>query len=244
MINQINTNGRGEMVRKASRVVVAAAILIVSATLLRPAPAAAADGQNLIDRARITVQAMRQDPSFHATDRLRQARAILIIPELSKGGLLFFGGQGGAGVLMVKRPNGEWSDPAFYSVGGGTFGLQVGFQTAQMVFLVMSDRVAQKWLQNEVKFGTQDGVAVFSEGTQHSDGKTSQGSDVVAWVRANGAYAGITVEGTSISFDRGGNRNYYGREFSATDITLDGRAHKAGADDLRRAASTTAPIRR
>ena len=232
------------MVRNVSRILVAVVVLIVSVTLFRPSPAVAADPQTLIDRARATVQAMRQDTSFRATDRLRQARAILIVPELSKGGLFFFGGQGGAGVLMVKRPNGEWSDPAFYSVGGGTFGLQVGFQTAQMVFLVMSDRVVQNWLRNEVKFGTQDGVAVFAEGTQHSNGKTSQGSDVVAWVRANGAYAGITVEGTSISFDRGANKNYYGRELSATDVTMDGRAHKTGADELRRAASATALTRR
>lgn len=212
-----------------------AAILGPALGLLRSMPAAAADQQTLVDRARVTVQAMRQDGVFRPTERLRQARAVLIVPELSKGGLFFFGGQGGAGVLMVKRGAVNWSDPAFYSVGGGTFGLQVGFQTAQMVFLVMSDRVVQNWLHNEVKFGTQDGVAVFAEGTQHSAGKTSQGADVVAWVRASGAYAGITVEGTSISFDRGGNRNYYGREWSATDITLDGRAHNRGADELRRA---------
>lgn len=208
---------------------------LLAAVLLIPATAVAGDPQTLVDRARLTLQDMRQDRAFDPLDKLRRAKAIMIIPELSKGGFLF-GGQGGDGVLLVRQPAGGWSEPAFYSIGGGTLGLQVGFQTAQMVFLVMTDAALQSWLRGDVKFGTQDGVAVFDRGTQHSDGKTSQGANVIAWVRATGAYAGITVEGTSVSFNGDQKQKYYGKRLSVTDIVTDGRAYNRGADDLRRSA--------
>jgi len=203
--------------------------------LFMPGPVLAGDPQALIDRGSLTLQEMRQDKAFNAADKLRRAKAILIVPALTKGGLLL-GGQGGDAILMVKQPSTGWSEPAFYSVGGGTVGLQIGFHTAQMVLLVMSDPVLQTWLRGDFKLGTQDGVAVFAQGTQYSD-KTSQGSDVIAWVRATGAYAGITIEGTSISFNRDENRAYYGKSLSPVDIVIDGLAKGRGTEQLRAAVS-------
>lgn len=203
------------------------------AILLSASPARADDPQTLVDRARLTAEEMRHDYSFNSTGMLRRAKAVMIVPELSKGGFLI-GGQGGGGLLMAKQARGGWSAPAFYSLGGPTLGLQVGFQTAKMVFFVMTDAVLQTWLRGEFRFGAQEGVAVFVEGSQHSDGKTSQGADVVAWVRANGAYAGITVEGTSVSFNRDENRSYYGKVVNAEEIVLRGRAVDGRTDALRR----------
>jgi lipid-binding SYLF domain-containing protein len=209
-------------------------VWLLVAVLFIPAPARADSPQTLIDRAGLTLRAMRQDGPFNAEEKLRRAKAIMIIPELSKGGFVI-GGQGGQGVLLVKRPSGEWSEPALFGIGGGTLGLQIGFQTAQMVLLVMTDPVLRTWLRGDFTFGTQDGVAVFAQGTQYSD-RTSQGANVIAWVRATGAYAGITVEGTSISFDRDANRAYYGKPLTPIDIVIDGLAYNRGAEALRRAA--------
>jgi lipid-binding SYLF domain-containing protein len=208
-----------------------ASLLVV---LAAAPPAAAEAPQTLVDRARLVVEEMRQDTRINSADLLSRARAVMIVPELSKGGFLV-GGQGGTGLLLVKDAAGGWSAPVFYSIGGATLGLQVGFQTAKLVFFVMSDAGLQAWLRGEFKFGGQDGVAVFMHGTEVSgSGKTAQGADVIAWARASGAYAGITVEGTDVSFNVGENRAYYGRIVSAQEI-IGGAAANAGAEALRSA---------
>jgi lipid-binding SYLF domain-containing protein len=208
---------------------------MLAATLLAR-PAQAANPQALVDSAGAVVDEMRHDPRFDAADLLRRSKAVMIVPELSKGGMLI-GGQGGTGMLLVKQPGGGWSAPVFYSIGGATFGLQVGFQTAKVVFFVMNDAALQPWLRGEFKFGTQDGVVVFLDGSEGSAGKTSQGADIVAWAHANGAYAGITVEGTDVSFNQGDNRVYYGRILGAPDI-IRGDAANPGADALRQSLAT------
>jgi lipid-binding SYLF domain-containing protein len=196
-------------------------------------PAFADDPQRLVDSARVTFEEMRHDSGFNSVDVMRRAKAVLIVPELSKGGFLI-GGQGGGGILMARQRGGIWGAPAFYSLGGATFGLQVGFQTAKMVLFVMTDATLQAWLRGDFRFGTQDGVAVFVQGAEHSRGKTSQGADVVAWVHANGAYAGITVEGTSVSFNRDESRAYYNKILSPEEIVFRGNAVNPGAEELRK----------
>ena len=159
----------------------------------------------------------------------------MVVPELTKGGLIV-GGQGGGGVLLAKTSNGGWSYPAFYSIGGATLGLQVGVQQAEVVFFVMTERAMQAWLRNEFKLGTQDGVAVFVVGKEKGPSpESSTGADAIAWVKATGAYAGITVEGTSISFNTDENRKYYDKTLNAEEIVLRGEAANPGAEPLRNA---------
>ena len=192
------------------------------------------DQQVLVDKAARVVAPMRRDPNFtYSGSLLARARAVLIVPELSKGGLIV-GGQGGGAVLVVRRPDGSWSDPAFYSLGGGTLGLQAGFQTSQTVFFIMNDRALQQWISNQVKFGGQDGEGVFVVGQENKSSITQNNADVVAWSHATGAYGGINVEGTSISFDGGATAKYYGQSLTA-DQVFSGAWHTPGADRLRKA---------
>ncbi|HTC18696.1 MAG TPA: hypothetical protein VK690_06245, partial [Stellaceae bacterium] len=104
------------------RVALSALFLAVIAAAPVAAPVSAfaqqgQDQQNLVDKAAAVVAPMRNDPNFtYSGSLLARAKALMIVPELSKGGLIV-GGQGGAAVLVVKRPDGSWSDPAFYSIG-------------------------------------------------------------------------------------------------------------------------------
>src|SRR5208282_1704565 len=151
------------------------------------------DQQILVNKAARVVAPMRSDPNFtYSGSLLARAKAVMIVPELSKGGLIV-GGQGGSAVLVVKRPNGSWSDPAFYSIGGGSLGLQAGFQQSQTVFFIMTDRALQEWISNQVKFGGQDGEGVFVVGQENKSALTQNTADVVAWSHATGAYGGINV---------------------------------------------------
>jgi lipid-binding SYLF domain-containing protein len=217
--------------RGAAAVLLAVGLLAGGAA---DAPARADSPQMLVERSRLVVDEMRQDRKLDSADLLRRARAVMVVPELSKGGLLI-GGQGGPGLLLTKDANGVWSFPAFYSLGGATLGLQAGFQNAKIVFFVMNDATLQRWLRSEFKFGTQDGVAVWVQGSEGPNNRTSQGADVIAWVRASGAYAGITVEGTSVAFDQSENRAYYGKLFSAEEIVVRHAVTNPHADGLRAA---------
>jgi SH3 domain-containing YSC84-like protein 1 len=139
-------------------------------------------------------------------------------------------------VLLAKTSRGGWSYPAFYSIGGATLGFQAGVQQAEVVFFVMTERAMQAWLRNEFKLGTQDGVAVFVVGKEKGPNpESSTGADAIAWVKATGAYAGITVEGTSISFNTDDNRKYYDKTLNAEEIVLRGEAANPGAEPLRNA---------
>lgn len=205
----------------------AALLVLVSA-----APVAAESPHVLVDRSVGVVDELRADRAIDSADLLRRALAVMIVPELSKGGVLV-GGQGGTGLLLVKNTAGGWNGPAFYSIGGATVGLQVGFQTAKLVFFVMSDAALQRWVRGDFTFGGQDGVAVFMHGTEVTN-KTPQGADVIAWARASGAYAGITVEGTDVSYNVNENRAYYDRIVGAQDI-INAAAINPGAEPLRQA---------
>lgn len=191
------------------------------------------DQQVLVNKAAAVVGPMRHDPAFNYSGRLlRRAKAVMIVPELTKGGLII-GGQGGAAVLVVKRPDGSWTDPAFYSLGGGTLGLQAGVQQAQTVFFIMTDRALGQWMNDQVKFGGQDGIGVFNVGQENKQNAlTADTADVVAWVHAKGVYGGITVEGTSISFDADATAKYYGHRLTAAQV-FNSTVHGAGAGKLR-----------
>jgi lipid-binding SYLF domain-containing protein len=211
---------------------------LAAAPFVAPASAIAQPGhdqQVLIDKAARVVAPMRHDPNFTYSGKLlARAKAVMIVPELTKGGFIL-GGQGGAAVLVVKRPDGSWSDPAFYSLGGGTLGLQIGVQQAKTVFFIMTDRALDQWMRDQVHFGGQDGVGVFVVGQQDKQNAlTANNADVVAWVHATGVYGGITVEGTSISFDRDATAKYYGRPLSPEQV-FNGAGNNPGANRLRRA---------
>jgi SH3 domain-containing YSC84-like protein 1 len=192
--------------------------------------------QELVDKAVEVIATMRRDHRFAASgDLLRRARAVMIVPELTRGGVIV-GGQGGAGVLLARLPDGSWSDPAFFSIGGGTLGLQVGVQQAQLVFFILSEHALDAWLRDQVKFGGQDGIAVFMADQSRTQNALAQGrADVVTWAKAVGAYAGITVEGTSVSFNRDDTARYYGAPYSLRDVIQRGVARNPNASWLRAA---------
>src|SRR6185437_13274140 len=108
-------------------------LLAVALLALAPAARAASDQQNLVEHAKVSVDDMRSDPSFgNAPTLLKRAKAVMIVPELVKGGF-FVGGEGGSGVMLAKSATGVWSSPAFYTVGAASFGLQIGVEQAELV---------------------------------------------------------------------------------------------------------------
>lgn len=192
----------------------------------------AEDAQRLVDRTRITVDAFRDDPEMAALRALaKDAKALFIVPQLIKGGFIF-AGEGGTGVL-VTRENG-WSAPAFYTMGAGSIGLQIGGQTSEIVLVLMTDRALDAVLQNKVKLGADMGVAAGPVGGGIETAiATNLRADIYTYAKSKGLFAGVSFEGAIIAERRKMNRAYYGQRVSPEAIVIRRTVDNPGANRLR-----------
>jgi len=169
------------------------------------------DQVELVRKANVVLDEARHDPEFgNSRDLFGTARGVMVIPQLVKGGF-WIGGEGGNGILMARHGN-HWSNPAFYTLASASFGLQIGLEVAEVVLFVMSERALNAWMHDEVKLGGQAGLTVLVVGSNASAAATTHANvDVIAWAKAKGAYAGITLEGSLIKPRNEWNAAYYGR---------------------------------
>ena len=189
--------------------------------------------QALVDRATLTVQEMFTGD--HASDMislLRRAKGALICPRVFKAGFII-GGSGG-GCVLVSRGEAGWSNPAFYTIGSGSFGLQAGVQDSQVVFLVLTERGLHAILDSQFKIGADASIAVATIGAGVEGATTAAlRADIVAFAKARGLFAGVSVQGSIISADSGWNQTYYGSPLAAQQIILQGEGSNPGTEPLR-----------
>jgi lipid-binding SYLF domain-containing protein len=211
--------------------------------LVMPAlsPAAAVEGyskqQQLVDRATLTLEKFAADPTIRWTStQARYAKAILIVPQLLKGACIF-GFEGGTGVLLVRdEKTGEWSQPAFYKLRTGSFGLQIGAESSDMVFLVMTVRGVESFYTSSFRLGGDASVALGSIGAGVK-GQTSLtfSFDMLAYTTDQGVYAGISAEGSGVITRPNWNELYYGKGTRPTDILVTHTVSNPGSERLRTA---------
>jgi SH3 domain-containing YSC84-like protein 1 len=184
----------------------------------RALAAPTADEVALVRKSYGVLEEARHDPEFGNSRQLFQtARGVMVVPQLVKGGF-WVGGEGGNGVLMARHGD-RWSNPAFYAIGSASFGLQIGLEVAQVVLFVMSERALNAWMQDKVKLGGDAGLTVAVLGSNASAAATANGNvDVIAWAKAKGAYAGITLEGSVIKPRNEWNAAYYGRPITPVQV--------------------------
>lgn len=212
-----------------------AAVALVVLPWLAPHPAQAqGDAQTLVDRATLAVQDMMTESlSADPQQSLRHARAVLICPRVFKVGL-FFGGEGGACVLLARGANGTWSYPAFYGMGSASFGLQIGIQDSSFVMMIMTERGLNAILDSQFKLGADASLAIATIGAGVQGSTTGAlGADIIAFSQARGLYGGISLEGSLLGQRIEWNRDYYGHEMSARDVVLAMQGANPGADPLR-----------
>jgi lipid-binding SYLF domain-containing protein len=199
---------------------------------------AATEQQQVVDRARITIEDVKKDKAFgNARDLATRARAVLIIPRLYKGGF-FVGGEGGTGLLLTRGTAG-WSQPAFYYLGSASFGLQIGLEQAEMVMFIMTQKALDAIYADQFKVGANAGITVVTLGSGVEGATTSNaGADIVTWASASGAYAGISLNGSVIKPDNDDNKAYYGQAATPKMITGDGKLTSAGTAGLRQSLAT------
>lgn len=190
--------------------------------------------QQLVDRASLAAQDLLNDRDGHdAQFVLRRARAVVICPRVFKAGFLF-GGQGGDCVLTARDAAGSWSSPAFYGLGGASFGFQAGVEDAQVMFLIMNDRGLRAIMDTQLKLGA-GASATFVDLGGGVEGATTTAltADIVGFSRARGLYAGITLGGSMLSSKSDWNQLYYGKPVGTPQIVIGMEATNPGADPLR-----------
>ncbi|HYZ22680.1 MAG TPA: lipid-binding SYLF domain-containing protein [Rhodopila sp.] len=213
-----------------------AAVALTAATLLQASCAASTQGeqQTLVDRATLTVQEMMTTSVSHdPRDLMRNARGAIICPRIFKAGF-FFGGEGGRCVLLARAGNGTWSYPAFYTIGSGSFGLQIGIEDSQLLMLIMTRKGLNAVLDSQFKIGATAGIAVATVGAGVQGSTTAAvGADIVAFAESRGLYGGISLEGSILSANTEWNQAYFGQRFAARQIVIDMQGNNPGADPLR-----------
>jgi lipid-binding SYLF domain-containing protein len=195
---------------------------LLAAVLLAPVVARAeSEQQVLVDRARMTVEDLKHDKAFgNARQLMHQARAVLIVPRLFKGGFIV-GGEGGTGVLLVHGAGNTWSDPAFYAIGSASFGLQAGLEQSETLLLVMTQKALDALLHDQFKVGAQAGIAVANLGSGVEGAIGGSGRpDIVVWSSSSGVYGGIALNGSVIRPQLEDDRAYYGRPLTTRDIVF------------------------
>lgn len=159
---------------------------------------------------------------------LEKAEGIAVFPGLLKGGL-GVGGQRGHGVLSVRKKGGGWSNPAFLTITGGSFGAQIGLQAIDLVLVINNQRGLEQLIKNQFKIGADAGVAAGPVGRDASASTDIQmRAQILSYSRSRGLFAGVTLNGSTINQDRDANERFYGTPFRTGQIVFDGMGTPTG----------------
>lgn len=147
-----------------------------------------------------------------------QSEGIVIIPKLINAGL-GIGGKRGRGVAMVKLAGGKWSDPVFVTLTGGSFGLQIGVQSVDMILVFRHKGVLTKVENGDFTIGGDISAAAGPVGrssTASTDYKLQ--AEVYSYSRSRGLFAGITINGSNLAIDKTAITNFYGEGSTSQDL--------------------------
>jgi len=168
---------------------------------------------------------------------MSNAKCILVVPDLIKGGFIF-GGKHGRGVASCRTSSG-WSAPAFVSVGGGSWGLQIGVEGVDLVMLVMNEQGFQHLLSSKFQLSGEGSVAAGPVGRHASAGTDwKMNTQVLTYSRSRGAFAGITLEGAVVQQDDDSTRAIYGKHMRFRNILSGKVSTPESADAFVKAVST------
>ena len=216
------------------RLLLAAAALALAGLTAAPA-AADTDQEILVTEAQWTLEKLLKDENLGNMPKfLNQARAVYIIPSLYKGGFVL-GAEGGKGVVLAKGADGTWSSPAFYTMAGGSIGLQIGGQVSEVVLTIMNDAALKAIIEDNFKLGGDVSIAMGPIGAGIEAGTTTNfDADVYAFSHAVGLYGGGSIEGNAIFNEDEDNQTYYGTAAPPEAILLERRFNNPQSEPLRK----------
>jgi SH3 domain-containing YSC84-like protein 1 len=188
----------------------------------------AGEGQALVDAALKTFQGFMRDKNYeYLHNNIKNANAVLIYPQVLKAGFIL-GGSGGTGVLVAREATtGNWSQPAFYTIGSVSFGLQIGGEAAEVIVMAMTQRAIDSLFTTSVKLGGDTSIAA---GPYGGGAKSNVMTDFVS---SKGLYAGMNLEGSAVDVREGLNKDYYGQAVTPVQIIVEKKVSNKGSAGLR-----------
>ena len=137
------------------------------------------------------------------------AKCVAVVPHMVKGGFVV-GAEGGKGVATCRTANG-WSAPAFFSVAGGSWGLQIGVEGIDLVMIFQNDKGMEHLLNSKFEIGGDASAAAGPVG-RHASANTDwkMNAEVLTYSRAKGAFAGLTLNGAAVKEDKDSMSAVYG----------------------------------
>ncbi len=198
--------------------------------------------EELVSKGTVVFKSFMQDPNMKwFRNNIHNAKGIFIVPQMLRGGFII-GGSGGSGLLVAKdNTSGNWSYPAFYTMGSVSFGLQIGADASEIILMVMKGINAM--LSTEFKLGGDVAVAAGPVGASAK----AQTADILAFGRSKGLFGGVSIEGAVVAPRNDWNNKYYQTQANPADILIKRSVTNTQAEELRsvlpkRQATKTKPL--
>jgi SH3 domain-containing YSC84-like protein 1 len=195
--------------------------LMITLTSVRAIADDAMEASHLVEKARLTFQNfMTVDEMEGFRDLMKSARGVFITPQILKAAFIF-GASGGSGVFLAyDSTTGRWSDPAFYTMGEVSFGLQIGGQSSEIILLAMTTRGISAFMSTSLKLGADASIAAGPVGMGAEAATANLSADILSFSRNKGIYGGISLEGAVIATRNSMNQAFYGKPITPTDILI------------------------
>jgi lipid-binding SYLF domain-containing protein len=189
-----------------------------------------------VSDAAAVVKRMAADPGMNKL--LAQSKGLYIVPTYGRAAL-GLGASGGAGVLLVKRADGTWSDPAFFNIGGLSVGLQAGAEGGAIAMALRNDKAVDSFRKkNNFSLNADAGLTVV-DWNKFAQGNIGKG-DVVVWAENKGLFGNVaTIAVNDIHFNQRATESYYGKAMTVQDV-MDGKATNPQSEQLKQAVSSAA----
>jgi lipid-binding SYLF domain-containing protein len=179
-----------------------------------------AEAKRLRDATTVFDEIMKAEDNAIPNAILSKAEGVAIFPGTVKAGFIV-GGLRGRGLLSA-RGEGGWSPPAFLTLTGGSFGLQIGGQAADVILVINDRRGLENLVRNQFTLGADAAVAAGPVGRDAKAATDLQlRAQILSYSRARGLFAGLTINGSTVREDRGANQRFYGRRLDSKQIVFE-----------------------
>src|SRR6202171_4074239 len=211
---------------KMKKWTVAIAGVLAFSTLAVARPASDKDERERLVNAGKVMKEILDVPDDIPQDFLDKARCVIVLPSVVKAAFVV-GGSYGRGVMVCRRGkdfSGPWGAPAMMALEAGSVGFQIGGQATDFVILVMNNRAGDSLRHSKVKLGADASIAAGPKGrdAQASTDVTLR-AEMLSYSRSRGAFAGVSLEGSTLRPDEDANRRLYGRDVTASHIITEGK---------------------
>ena len=199
-------------------------LIAVAALLAAPSGSYAENSEldyRISEARQVMAEVMATPDQSIPEELLAKCKAIAIYPSVLKAGFIL-GGRFGKGVVLKKdQKTGQWGPVAFSTIGGGSWGLQIGGSATDLILVIMNERGLNGLLSNNFTLGGDAAVAAGPIG-RNSEAATdlSLRAGIISYSRSRGLFAGMALDGAVMTQDNNSNSAYYGKFLTSRDILL------------------------